>query len=145
MRATGEQIERNQIGLAMRGQKQILLDVQKIIEILVGKGQEGKAQPSSEAVALPNANGGRKAKPSEMPTASPSDRAAPAAAGVTGLVQPHKPDMETARATMQRLWGQLPEHVRQKMLQTPIEDFPPKYERMIEEYYRRLSEENMEK
>ncbi len=53
-----------------------------------------------------------------------------------------KPEGEDVRAVMKRLWGRLPEHARQQMLQLPSEDFSPKYETMIEEYYRRLAEEN---
>jgi hypothetical protein len=42
---------------------------------------------------------------------------------------------------MKRLWGGLPERARQQMLQTPVEEFPPKYEEQIEQYFRRLAEE----
>ena len=42
---------------------------------------------------------------------------------------------------MKELWGALPERARQQMQQLPVEDFPPKYERLIEEYFRRLAEE----
>ena len=45
------------------------------------------------------------------------------------------------RAEMKRLWGELPEQVRQQMQELPAEDFPPKYESLIEEYFRRLAEE----
>jgi hypothetical protein len=40
------------------------------------------------------------------------------------------------------LWGELPPNVREQMMQNPTEQFVPQYESMIEEYYRRLSEEN---
>ena len=40
-----------------------------------------------------------------------------------------------------QLWGHLPQRTREQVLQTFSEDFLPKYEREIEEYYRRLSEE----
>ena len=53
-----------------------------------------------------------------------------------------KPEGEDVRAVMKRLWGRLPEHARQQMLQLPGEDFSPKYETMIEDYYRRLAEGN---
>lgn len=56
--------------------------------------------------------------------------------------KPPKPEGEDIHAVMKRLWGRLPEHARQQMLQLPGEDFSPKYETMIEEYYRRLAEEN---
>jgi hypothetical protein len=52
-----------------------------------------------------------------------------------------KPDAAAAHAIMKRLWGSLPERQREKMLDSSIEEFPPKYELQIEDYFRRLSEE----
>jgi hypothetical protein len=46
---------------------------------------------------------------------------------------------------MKQLWGELPEHAREQMLQLPDEEFPPKYESLIEDYFRRLSEEKQER
>jgi hypothetical protein len=42
---------------------------------------------------------------------------------------------------MKDLWGHLPARTREKMLQSFSDDFLPKYELEIEQYYRRLSEE----
>ena len=42
------------------------------------------------------------------------------------------------------LWGHLPERTREQMLQTFSDEFLPKYELEIEQYYRRLSEEQSE-
>ena len=52
-----------------------------------------------------------------------------------------KSDAAATQAIMKRLWGTLPERQREQMLQSPIEEFPPKYEQQIEDYFRRLSEE----
>jgi hypothetical protein len=42
---------------------------------------------------------------------------------------------------LSRFWGQLPPHQRGPAQQWAVEDFPPKYEALIEAYYRRLSEQ----
>jgi hypothetical protein len=42
------------------------------------------------------------------------------------------------------LWGQLPERSREQMIQSFSDEFLPKYELEIEQYYRRLSEEQGE-
>lgn len=42
------------------------------------------------------------------------------------------------------LWGQLPTRSREQMLQSFSDEFLPKYELEIEQYYRRLSEEQSE-
>ena len=43
------------------------------------------------------------------------------------------------RTVLSGLWGELPEHLRNQMLQRPDETFLPKYETLIEDYYRQLS------
>ena len=49
--------------------------------------------------------------------------------------------MEEMRSLMNNLWGELPPHVREQMLQTPVEEFIPKYQDLIEDYFRDLSNE----
>lgn len=43
---------------------------------------------------------------------------------------------------VKHLWGQLPEREREQMMQTFSDEFLPKYQSEIEQYYQRLSEEN---
>jgi hypothetical protein len=59
-------------------------------------------------------------------------------------------DLERSQAgdvqsAMRRVWGHLPDKVREEMQASLGEQFLPKYERVIEEYYRRLAEETMGK
>ena len=42
---------------------------------------------------------------------------------------------------MKELWGHLPERSREQLLQSFSEEFLPKYEREIQQYYQRLSED----
>jgi hypothetical protein len=49
--------------------------------------------------------------------------------------------VERRRALLKQVWGHLPEQIREKMLNTSDEEFLPKYEEIIEEYFERLSEE----
>ena len=73
-------------------------------------------------------------KPRKGPAATSNQR--PQANGRTREV-----DMDQMRAVIKKLWGELPQHQREQMLQLPIEEFLPKYQLMIEEYFRRLAEE----
>jgi hypothetical protein len=54
-----------------------------------------------------------------------------------------KEEAETAdvKDTIRRLWGHLPDKLRDEMQASLSEQFLPKYERLIEEYYKRLAEE----
>jgi len=56
--------------------------------------------------------------------------------------QLQKPDMAAMREILKGVWGQLPERQREQMLQSYEEQFLPKYEQMIADYFRSLSEEN---
>lgn len=49
-------------------------------------------------------------------------------------------DMGDRAELVKRLWGHLPARSREQMLQSYTEEFLPKYQLEIEQYYRRLSE-----
>jgi hypothetical protein len=53
-------------------------------------------------------------------------------------------DKSEVDAMVKALWGQLPERSREQMQQSFSDEFLPKYELEIEQYYRRLSEEQTE-
>jgi hypothetical protein len=53
-------------------------------------------------------------------------------------------DKSEVNAMAKALWGQLPERSREQMQQSFSDEFLPKYELEIEQYYRRLSEEQNE-
>jgi hypothetical protein len=43
---------------------------------------------------------------------------------------------------MKESWGNLPEHARSHLRNAQIDSFLPKYELMLEKYFRRLSEDD---
>ena len=59
------------------------------------------------------------------------------------IEQGTKEATETAdvRDLLRRMWGHLPDKMRDQMQASLSEQFLPKYERLIEEYYKRLAEE----
>ena len=42
---------------------------------------------------------------------------------------------------LRRVWGHLPEKAREQMQNSIDEEFLPKYEKLIEQYYQRLAEQ----
>jgi hypothetical protein len=100
----------------------------------------GANQPQPVAQRTPDGSSPSKSGPSaaQKPGSSPTVAGSPRPSG-DGKV--HKPDLDAMRAAVRRHWGELPEHARQQMRQSPAEEFPPKYEVLIEEYFRRLAEE----
>ncbi len=59
------------------------------------------------------------------------------------IEQGTRENMETAdlKDLFRRIWGHLPDKLRDQMQAPLSEQFLPKYERLIEEYYKRLAEE----
>ena len=50
-------------------------------------------------------------------------------------------DEAALEALIKQVWGHLPDRARQEMQNATVEDFLPKYQQLIEDYYRRLAEE----
>lgn len=96
----------------------------------------GGSQPSGAAKAGNGPQPGTKQGTTSNQTSQP-------ATGADRASQDGSPRIDPAqtRALMKRLWGELPPRRRQQMLQIPVEEFLPRYEAMIEDYFRRLSEE----
>jgi hypothetical protein len=53
---------------------------------------------------------------------------------------PAQPEISQVQDMLRELWGHLPEHERQQVINSTIEKFVPKYESLIKEYFKRLSE-----
>ncbi|MGY8768800.1 MAG: hypothetical protein ACKVH8_10295 [Pirellulales bacterium] len=47
-------------------------------------------------------------------------------------------------ALLKETWGHLPEKIRQQLMNTSVEKFLPKYEKLTEDYFRKLAEETNE-
>ena len=91
----------------------------------------------------PNPSQSSKPKPGSKPAMAAGRGNAPARESSDRLdrdstKQPEKGDVNEL---VKELWGHLPERSREQLLQSFSEEFLPKYEREIQQYYRRLSEE----
>ncbi|KKK95447.1 hypothetical protein LCGC14_2672730, partial [marine sediment metagenome] len=74
----------------------------------------------------------------------PSERPATTSDAKSREGEARRPDMARMQEVMKKLWGELPQRDREQMLQSPPEEFLPKYELLIEQYFRRLTEGNDE-
>jgi hypothetical protein len=96
-------------------------------------------------------SGGGQPKPSQQSTNKPGKSGKAAGRGKTaaressdrlGSAAAKPVDKGDLEAVVKDLWGHLPERSREQMMQSFSEEFLPKYELEIEQYYRRLSEES---
>ncbi len=74
-------------------------------------------------------------------TGQPKPGGGQATPSAVGTSTDAPPDMARMQEVMRRLWGRLPPRDRQQMIQSPPEEFLPKYQRQTEAYFRRLSEQ----
>jgi len=143
MREAQRLIGRNDSGSTTQAlQEQVLADLDELIKQArkaCKKCSPGDKPPQGVSARKPIGQSqpkqpGDGQKPSDKPATNSSAR--PKANG-----QAAKVDVEAVREVIKKLWGELPQNEREQMLQLPIEEFLPKYELLIEEYFRRLSEE----
>ena len=124
---------------AAKVQHQVIDQLDKLIAELSKQCQGGQCQPSDQPP-----------KPSQRSQSKPGKPGAAAGRGQTAArdsssrlgrstAKPiEKGDID---ALVKDLWGHLPQRSREQMLQSFSDEFLPKYEVEIEQYYRRLSEE----
>jgi hypothetical protein len=146
MGRAAESLDRRDTGKAtQRIQGQIVAKLDALIQQLRQKpGQSSSIASQPEPSASPSPAAPSGPKPSAAAQKSGNKPATATSSRPSGDSRTGKSDAAETRALMKRLWGALPKHAREQMLQLPVEEFPPKYERQIEGYFRRLSEEGRE-
>ncbi len=140
MRTAEELIGRRDASAATRRiQQQIIEDIERLIEQM-NKQCAGAQNASSRQSASPEkqAKPGGKAGSGEHPGTSK-----PARDSETQVGQGDSSDARLTQMmeTLRQVWGHLPARVREQMQSGMAEEFLPKYEQLIEQYYRRLADE----
>jgi hypothetical protein len=119
-------------------QQQVIRDLEQLIVELNKQCQGAQSGASSPA----------------KPGAKPDGKSRAGSGENTGASQPAKESTDRTEGTasdreelarlqilLRQVWGHLPPKIRDQMQSGLIEEFLPKYERLIEEYYSRLAEE----
>lgn len=121
-----------------RLQRQIVGDLEQMIEEFRRRAeQSGSAAGAEQKLAARPAPG----QPGQGGTGqNPSDRPPGGGARPDDNGPPHPADPEMVREVITRLWGELPQHEAEQMMQMLSDEYLPKYRREIEAYFRRLSE-----
>lgn len=140
MRTAEELIgRRDASAVTRRIQQQIVEDIERLIEQM-NKQCAGAQNASSRqsAIAEKQAKPGGKAGSGEHPGTSK-----PARDSETQVGQRDSSDARLTQMmeTLRQVWGHLPARVREQMQSGMAEEFLPKYEQLIEQYYRRLADE----
>jgi len=150
MREVEGRLSRSRAGEQTRElQTKIVSDLDQMIQEALKRAQRSKSQSSSKSgqqgsqrskVNQPQQQGqeqGGRGHQQEQPASDSTEQ--------LGRDQVMRPDPGEVRDVMKQLWGHLPEREREMMLNASIEQFLPKYELLIEQYFRRLAEEQQDK
>jgi hypothetical protein len=110
-------------------QRQIQTDLAALIEQAKQQSAASKNFGSGTSSQAGNAGG----NPTPAPPSDSTDR----------IERGNKEAVETVEVkdTIRRFWGHLPDKLREQLQSSLSEQFLPKYERLIEDYYRALAED----
>jgi TolA-binding protein len=140
MRQVEGRIVRNDAGPQTQGlQRQIVADLEELIRQAQKCCQQGAAGGKPSPLGSPagqpkQGRGGMGTKPNPKPGSTSSQQKDDG--------QPRKLDKQQVQTLVERLWDvALPPQQRNELRQSPFDEFLPKYELLIEQYYRRLAEE----
>jgi len=127
-------------------QQDILQELSVVIQQLQQQQKQQQQQPSSggqkqqqsKPTSKKPSEGG---KPQGSPSQEPSNK--PARDSSDDVRKPEEVEAENRelQQMLKEVWGHLPDRVRQQMMNARVEQLLPKYQKLIEEYYKRLAED----
>ena len=121
-------------------QQEISDELAKLIEQLK-KASQSSQKPGNSS--LPSSQRSKVAQAGQKGASSrQSDKPARDSSNQMRRDEVTKANPATIRERMKEAWGNLPQRIREQMMQTSVDDFLPKYELLIEKYFQRLSEED---
>lgn len=124
----------------------IVKDLDAIIDQLRKQKKQNKSGGSSSQQKQNQQQRSKQSKPQQKPGGKPGDKPSnqPSNDSTTrlGNAEAAEADAESRDQLMQDAWGNLPAALKRQMQSARPEKFLPKYSRLIEEYFKRLSEEN---
>jgi hypothetical protein len=121
-------------------QQQIVADLDELIEQLAKQCRSGACQSSGERNS-PSQRSQAAPKPGKPKSGKGQSPARDSTARL-GRGDPRAVSLPEREEMLKDLWGHLPAHAREQMLQSYSDEFLPEYELEIEKYFRRLAEES---
>lgn len=118
-------------------QKRIVTDLDKLIR--EARKQQQQQSSSSSKQQMSRRDQVKQSQPGTTQR-KPNDEPAKDSSQQLGKNDVRKPDMAQMSNLIKDIWGQLPERQREQMMQNSIDQFLPKYELLIEEYFKALVE-----
>ena len=139
MREAQRRIARSESGRRTQAvQQQVVAELDRLVQQARTPGSESQAQPRT---ASTTERGPIVQPPPPQPPGAKSASPRGGSAGKRSAAgpPPQAAGMAKIRGLLENVWGELPHKQREQMLQTPVEEFLPEYESMLEDYFQRLA------
>jgi hypothetical protein len=139
MREVQRRIARSESGRPTQAvQQQVVAELDHLIQQARTPGSESQVQPRT---ASTTERGPIVQPPAPQPPGAKSGSPRGGSAGKRPAAgqPPQAAGMAKIRGLLENVWGELPHKQREQMLQTPVEEFLPEYESMLEDYFQRLA------
>jgi len=121
-----------------RVQQLVIEDLNRLIEQLQKQCRSG--QCSSKSAPKPGAKPGSKSRAGSGENTGANQPAKESTERPGGKASDRE-ELARLQQMLKQIWGHLPPKLRDQLQSSSIEEFLPKYEKLIEEYYTRLAEE----
>lgn len=150
MRQVERQLADRQVGSGTQEeQTRIVADLEELLKQLAqqqnrsSRSSSGQSSPGSQRSQVAQSRAQQQPEGGQPSGSSGQAPEGPAreATDRLGPDQVRRADPAEMRNLMKDLWGHLPPRVREQMLQASMEQFLPKYELLIEQYFKRLLEQ----
>lgn len=126
-------------------QDQVVRHLEELIKSVRPSSPRGDPSPGSDGAGKGGQAGSKRrsaSQPRQRATGSQAaDNPAQQSSQRTRDQQAIKPDPADLRELLKGVWGQLPERQREQMIQSYEEQFLPKYEQMISDYFRSIADD----
>jgi hypothetical protein len=120
-------------------QQRIIDDLARLIEQAEKQQAAQKASQSKQQSQSAKRQGVKQSKP--ITPGKDSNQPAKDSTERMGKSEDARADAAQRKTWMKEAWGHLPPHAREQVLQNSPERFLPQYELLIEQYYKRLAEQ----
>ena len=141
MRQVQQLIEDKQVSTDTQ---QLQKDIVAELDALIKKLQQQKQKSQSSSSSSSSGSNSQVNQPDQQPDQgqqNPGNKPATNSEERLGQQDATAADQAALEALIKQVWGHLPDRARQEMQNAAVEEFLPKYQELIEDYYRRLAEE----
>jgi hypothetical protein len=142
IREAETRIRRSESGeQTQRLQREIVEDIEKLIAQIEQQQQRQKSQfKPGQGQPKPGSKPGQQQQPGQEKGKSGDEKPSTDSNENLREMAKKKADPGKLKNMLDEVWGMLPERQRQDVMQSSVDDFPAKYQYVIEEYFRMLLE-----